>query len=134
MLPGEQKQVISKNRARQHQLLMTTWFPDYLDPNSNAQAFCANADDTENSKLRSPAWRTHFADETLTQEAQEAVREIDSTKRTALYGKMQREFLDTAPFAFILQNSEVATLRKGVSGLQLGVLPDYTRYAEIVKA
>jgi peptide/nickel transport system substrate-binding protein len=134
LLPGEQKQVISKNRARQHQLLMTTWFPDYLDPNSNAQAFCVNADDSENTKLKVPAWRTHFVDETLSQEAQEAVREIDSTKRMALYAKMQGEFVDAAPFAFILQNSEVATLRKGVSGLQLGVLPDYTRYAEIVKA
>ena len=26
-------------RARQHQLVMNEWFPDYFDPNSNAQAF-----------------------------------------------------------------------------------------------
>jgi peptide/nickel transport system substrate-binding protein len=134
LLPGEQKQVISKNRARKHQLLMTTWFPDYLDPNSNAQAFCANPDDSDASKLRSPAWRSHFFDKTMTQEAADAVKETDSTRRLALYAKMQRDFMQVAPFAFILQSNEVATLRSGVTGLRIGVLPDYTRYAGIEKA
>jgi len=134
LIAGEQKQVISKNRARQHQLLMTTWFPDYLDANSNAQAFCDNPDDADTSKLHSPAWRTHFFDPALTAEAEQAVKEVDTTKRMALYAKMQNEFMQMAPFAFILQSNEIATMRKGVTGLQLGVLPDYTKYADIVKA
>ena len=134
LIAGEQKQVISKNRARQHQLLMTTWFPDYLDANSNAQAFCANPDDSDATKMKSPAWRSHFFDPAATGQAEAAVKETDSAKRRALYATMQREFLKQAPFAFILQSNEVATMRKGVRGLQLGVLPDYTRYAQIVKA
>ena len=54
LLPGEQKQVITKMRARQHQIAMMTWFPDYLDPNSNAQAFCANPDDSDNEQAEDP--------------------------------------------------------------------------------
>jgi peptide/nickel transport system substrate-binding protein len=52
----------------------------------------------------------------------------------AMYAKMQRAFMERAPFAMLLQNAEVDVMRKGVSGIQIGVLPDYTRYAAITKA
>ncbi|MGH7155968.1 MAG: ABC transporter substrate-binding protein, partial [Acetobacteraceae bacterium] len=57
LLPGEQKQVITKTRARTHQLAMLVWGSDYFDPNSNAQAFCADPDDSDTSKLKILAWR-----------------------------------------------------------------------------
>ena len=41
---------------------------------------------------------------------------------------------DRGPFAFLPQSAEVDVLRNGVSGLEIGVLPDYTHYARIVKA
>jgi peptide/nickel transport system substrate-binding protein len=134
LLAGEHKQVISKMRARQHQLVLQTWFPDYLDANSNAQAFCANPDDSDASKLKILAWRCHFVDKELTDAVEAAAKELDTPKRMAMYAKMQRDFMDRAPFAFLLQSAEVDVMRKGVSGLQIGVLPDYTRYAHIVKA
>ena len=77
LLPGEQKQVITKTRARTHQLAMLVWGTDYFDPNSNAQAFCANPDDSNNSKLKILAWRSHFADKQLTEEAAAAAKELD---------------------------------------------------------
>jgi hypothetical protein len=46
---------------------------------------------------------------------------------------MQREFWQVAPFAMMQQRNEVATLRKDVTGLQIGPMPDYTRYAGIRK-
>ncbi|MDR3536362.1 MAG: ABC transporter substrate-binding protein [Acetobacteraceae bacterium] len=131
---GEQKQVISKMRARQHQMAMNTWFPDYLDANSNAQAFCANPDDSDASKLRILAWRTHFFDQAMTTAVDDAAKELDPAKRNAIYAKMQRDFQQRAPFIMLLQNFEVDVARKGVAGLSIGVLPDYTRYAQIVKA
>ena len=134
LLAGEHKQVISKMRARQHQLVLQTWFPDYLDANSNAQAFCANPDDSDNSKLKILAWRCHFFDKELTDAVEVAAKELDTPKRMAMYAKMQRDFMQRAPFVMVLQNAEVDVMRKGVSGLQIGVLPDYTRYAHIVKA
>ena len=47
---------------------------------------------------------------------------------------MQRDALQHSPFVFLLQQAEIATMRKGVTGITIGVLPDYTRYAKITKA
>jgi peptide/nickel transport system substrate-binding protein len=134
LLAAEKKQVYGKMRARQHQLALTSWFPDYLDPNSNAQAFCANPDDSDNSKLRILAWRSHFSDPEMTAMVDQAVRELDQAKRERIYAKLQRDFLQKAPFLMLLQNYEVDVMHKGVSPIQIGVLPDYTRYAGISKA
>src|SRR6185312_1211609 len=114
LLPGEQKQVITKTRARTHQLAMLVWGTDYFDPNSNAQAWCENADDSDTSKLKILAWRSHFIDKELTAESQAAVRELDPAKRIALYQTMQRQFMERAPFAMLLQKNAVAVLGKGV--------------------
>jgi peptide/nickel transport system substrate-binding protein len=134
LLPGERKQVITKTRARQHQLAMLTWGTDYFDPNSNAQAWCANPDDSDQSKLKILAWRSHFVDKELTDESQAAVHELDPAKRIALYQTMQRQFMERAPFAMLLQQNAVAVLGKGVSGFSVGAMPDYTHYSAIQKA
>ncbi len=133
LLPGEQKQVITKTRARQHQLAMLIWGSDYFDPNSNAQAFCANPDDGDDSTLKILAWRSHFVDKQLTVEAGLAAKEADSKARLALYGDMQQQFWDVAPFAMMLQRNVVAVMRKNVTGLRIGAMPDFTRYAGIRK-
>jgi peptide/nickel transport system substrate-binding protein len=134
LLPGEQKQVITKTRARQHQLAILVWGTDYFDPNSNAQAWCENPDDTDASKLKILAWRSHFVDKQLNDEAIAAVRELDPARRIALYKTMQTQFMDRAPFAMILQKNAVAVLGKGVSGFVVGPMPDYTHYSKITKA
>jgi peptide/nickel transport system substrate-binding protein len=134
LLPGEQKQVITKTRARQHQLAMLVWGSDYFDPNSNAQAFCANPDDSDDSKLKILAWRSHFKDKLLTTEAEMAAKEIDSAQRLGLYRTMQQQFWNAAPFAMMLQRNAVVVLRKNVTGLKMGAMPDFTRYADIRKA
>jgi peptide/nickel transport system substrate-binding protein len=134
LLPGEQKQVITKTRARQHQMAMLVWGSDYYDPNSNAQAFCANPDDSDNSPLKIIAWRSHFQDKQLTAEADGAARELDGAKRMAIYGVMQEQFWDRAPFTFVLQQKATAVSRKGTNGFVVGPLPDYTHYASITKA
>jgi len=134
LLPGEQKQVITKTRARQHQLAMLVWGTDYFDPNSNAQAWCENPDDSDASKLKILAWRSHFVDKELTAASQAAVRELDPVKRIALYQSMQKQFMERAPFAMLLQKNAVAVLGKGVTGFKVGPMPDYTKYAQITKA
>jgi peptide/nickel transport system substrate-binding protein len=134
LLPGEQKQVITKTRARQHQLAMLSWGTDYFDPNSNSQAWCENPDDSDQSKLKILAWRSHFVDQELTSESQAAVHELDPIKRIALYRKLQQQFMERAPFAMLLQQNAVAVLGKGVSGFAVGPMPDYTHYSKITKA
>ncbi len=50
LLAGEGKQVTTKMRSRQFQMTLMTWFPDFLDPHSNAQAFNYNMDDSDSSQ------------------------------------------------------------------------------------
>ena len=134
LLAGEEKQVVSKMRARQHQMLMSTWFPDYIDPNSNVQAFNSDPDDSDKAAMKLPAWRCHFADKELTDMVAAAAKELDAKKRADIYAKIQRIDLQRAPYFFLLQQAEIATMRKGVTGMTIGMLPDYARYLQIVKA
>jgi peptide/nickel transport system substrate-binding protein len=134
LVGGEQKQVVTKTRARQHQLAMLVWGTDYFDPNSNAQAFCANPDDSDNSKLKILAWRSHFVDKELTDMVDAAAKELDGAKRIAMYQKMQRLSQERSPFAMMLQQVSTAVLGKGVSGFVIGPIPDYTKYGDIKKA
>jgi peptide/nickel transport system substrate-binding protein len=131
--PGDQKQVITKTRARQHQLAMLYWGTDYFDPNSNSQAWCENPNDSDQSKLKILAWRSHFVDPELTSESQAAVRELDPNKRMAQYHTIQEQFMDRAPFVMLMQRNAVAVLGKGVSGFRVGPMPDYTHYFTIRK-
>ncbi len=99
---------------------MNEWFPDYFDPNSNAQAFNADPDDSDNSKLKIIAWRSHFDNPELTKEVDQAAAELDTEKRVELYHKMQQQAWDDSPIVFMLQQNAVAVSRKGVDGFMLG--------------
>jgi peptide/nickel transport system substrate-binding protein len=134
LITGDAKQVITKTRARQHQMAMLYWGTDYFDPNSNAQAFCANPDDSDASKLKILAWRSHWVDKELTDMVTQAAQELDSAKRVAMYTKMQTLWQERAPFAMLLQAIAVAVEGKGTSGFVIGPLPDYTKYGSIRKA
>lgn len=134
LLSAEQRQVIAKTRARQHQSVILYWGTDYFDPNSNAQAFCANPDDSDTSKLKILAWRSHFKDDELTRMVDAATRELDGEKRIGMYQEMQKLSRDRAPFVMLLQQISTSVLGKNVSGFEVGPLPDYTRYADIAKA
>ena len=113
---------------------MLVWGTDYFDPNSNCQAWCENPDDSDQSKLKILAWRSHFADKELTSKSQAAVHELDPAKRIELYHKIQQQFMERAPFAMLLQKNAVAVLGKGVTGFRVGPMPDYTHYSKITKA
>ncbi len=133
LISGEQKQVITKMRARTHEMAILYWGTDYFDPNSNAQAFCANPDDSDASKLRILAWRNHFKDDQLTAMVEDAAKELDGEKRIGMYQNIQKIARERAPFIILLQKISTAVLAKGVSGFVIGPLPDYTKYADIKK-
>ena len=134
LVVGDTKQVITKTRARQHQMALLYWGTDYFDPNSNAQAFCANPDDGDGSKLKILAWRSHFVDKDLTAMVAEAAKELDSAKRVAMYQQMQKLSQERSPFVMLLQAISNGVQGKGVSGFVIGPLPDYTKYYDIAKA
>ncbi len=134
LLAGEQRQVITKTRARQHQMAMVRWGSDYLDPNSNAETFNINTDNSEAQKNRTLAWRSSWKDDGLTARAVAALHERDPGKRIALYEAMQRDHRERSPFVIMQQQVEVAAMRSTVTGFDLESQSDRTHYAGITKA
>ena len=112
---------------------MVPWGSDYMDPHSNAQTFCMNPDNSDNADDRTLAWRSFWQDKDLTERAAANVKEQDADKRVREYERMQRDHQERSPFAILLQQVEVAAMRKGVSGLEIGPLSDNIRYARIQK-
>lgn len=134
LLPGENRQVITKTRARQHELAMVTWGSDYMDPNSNAETFCVNTDNGDDARNRTLAWRSSWQDKEMTDRAIAALHEKDAARRVQAYEALQRDHRERSPFALMLQQVSVAVSRKGVSGLEMGPLSDSTTYAGLRRA
>ncbi len=133
LIAGEGRQVLTKIRARQHQLAISLWGSDYMDPHSNAQTFCVNEDNSDQSRNRTSAWINSWQDKGFTDRALAAVREDDAGKRIAEYEALQRDLMAAGPFAIMLQETSVAALRRPTSGLVPGPISDRTPYAGIGK-
>ena len=57
IVSAEMKPLLTKYRARQHQMLMVYWGPDYMDPHTNADGFITNNDNTDGAAQKPLAWR-----------------------------------------------------------------------------
>lgn len=134
MLPGEQRAVITKTRARTHDIAIVRWGSDYFDPHSNAEAFNVNTDNSDNARNRTLAWRASWEAPDFSSRAMAALKETDSAKRTAMYEALQRDHQQQAPFVFMLQDIEVSVSRAGVKGFDMGPMNDRHSYTNITKA
>ncbi|MDJ0387996.1 ABC transporter substrate-binding protein [Roseomonas sp. E05] len=134
MLPGEMRAVITKTRARTHDIAMVRWGSDYFDPHSNAEAFSINTDNSENARNRTLAWRASWDIPELSARAVAALKETDSEKRTQMYEDLQKEHQKVSPFVILLQEIEVAVSRAGVKGFDMGPMNDRHSYTNITKA
>jgi len=87
------------------------WYPDYIDPDNYTAAFAG----TEGSRgmgifFSNPTWDTMFND---------AQKETDMKKRTALYKKIQKMWTDEVPTAPIFQGTLYVFAQKDVRGILL---------------
>jgi peptide/nickel transport system substrate-binding protein len=128
ILSAEQKQVWTKYRARQHQMLLIQWSPDYLDPHTNADAFCRNTDDSDASKSRTVAWRSHWFVPELTKLSDEASRQKDATERKANYVDLQKKLLTDGAFLFMFVPTYEIAMRKNVKDFIVGPYTDLVFY------
>ncbi|MBC7802049.1 MAG: ABC transporter substrate-binding protein [Gemmatimonadaceae bacterium] len=133
LIAGESRQVITKTRARQHQMAMVRWGSDYMDPHSNAETFNINTDNSEAQKNRTLCWRSNWKDDDFTARAIEAQKEPDAGRRVALYERLQRDHQERSPFVMLGQEVEVAAMKAGTTGLELALLSDRSRYAAVTK-
>ncbi|MBZ9796642.1 ABC transporter substrate-binding protein [Mesorhizobium sp. ES1-4] len=120
IIPGDGKQTLTKYRARNHDIYIGNWGQDYFDPNSNAQTFASNPDNSDAGKSHTLAWRNSWDIPELTKETEAALLEKDTAKRADMYKDLQQKVLDTSPFVIIHQQLEVAGLRKNLKDFKLG--------------
>jgi peptide/nickel transport system substrate-binding protein len=133
IIPGEQKQVITKYRARNHQLLALYWSPDYMDPHSNADSFARNPDNADDAQAKPLAWRNAWDIPEITKETDAAVRERDAEKRLAMYVELQKKLQEDGPFVVMFQNLNQTARRSIVKGFVSGPTFDTVYYRLVSK-
>jgi peptide/nickel transport system substrate-binding protein len=133
LIPGDGKQVLTKYRARNHDIYIGQWGPDYQDPHTNAETFAMNVDNTDASKSKTLAWRNSWDIPDMTKQVQAAVKERDAKKRAEMYQAIQREHQRVSPFIIMFQQTEVAAHSKDVDGFVMGPSFENSLYAGIKK-
>jgi peptide/nickel transport system substrate-binding protein len=135
ILQAEKKAVYAKHRARNQQMILTHWSPDYLDPNSNADAFASNPDNRDEAKLTGViAWRGAWDTPENTALTAAARQELDPEKRKEMYLTLQRNLEQDSPYVFMFQGVEQSALRANVKGFISGPSFDLVFYREVTKS
>jgi len=133
IIPGDGKQTLTKYRARNHDIYIGKWGPDYMDPHTNADTFARNPDNSDDAKFKPLAWRNAWDIPEMTKMADAAVLEKDTKKRADMYLELQREHQQVSPFVIMFQDIEVIAERKNVDGFILGPSFDSNFYQYTVK-
>lgn len=133
IIPGDGKQTLTKYRARTHDMYIGQWGSDYFDPNSNADTFTSNPDNSDAGTVKTLAWRNTWEAPELDKETKAALLERDAAKRAAMYEDVQKKFLANSPFVIIFQQIEVAGYRKNLKDFKLGPSFDTNYVGPIAK-
>ncbi|AUQ66511.1 ABC transporter substrate-binding protein [Phaeobacter sp. HS012] len=131
---GTGKQILGKYRARELDIYLGAWGPDYPDPHTNAGTFAYNPDNSDEANATGLlAWRNGWDTGGLTEKVAAAVVEGDTEKRAEMYHEIQAQFRDTAPFAVMFQLIEQAGMADNVEGLSLGGAITSAAYWDVTK-
>jgi peptide/nickel transport system substrate-binding protein len=129
ILPGDNKQTLTKYRARTHDIYIGRWGPDYQDPHTNADTFASNPDNADAAPYAGKlAWRNAWEIPEMTARTQAAVLEQDPQTRAQIYEEIQREHQETSPFVIMFQDIEVIAERANVEGMIWGPSFDDNKY------
>jgi peptide/nickel transport system substrate-binding protein len=125
---AETKTVITKYRAREHDIALIYWGPDYMDPHTNADGFAMNPDNSDDAKGKPLAWRNSWFDEAVNGMTKAAVRERDSAKREQMYKDLQKKVLEEGPYIIMFQNTIQLAQRANVKDFVMGPSTDVVYY------
>ena len=130
----EGKTLWPKYRAREHEIILARWSPDYVDPHSNADAFAHNPDNRAEAKLTGVlAWRNAWADEASNQLAVKARNELDLDQRREQYLELQAMLQKTGPYVILFQQNEQVARRTNLEGFVSGSNFDLVFYRNVTK-
>ena len=131
IVPGDNKQTLTKYRARNHDIYIGRWGPDYQDPHTNADTFASNPDNSDAAGLTGKlAWRNAWDIPEITAETAAAVLERDAGKRAEMYRELQRKVMETGPFVIMFQDIELIAERNNVADMIWGPSFDSNSYAK----
>jgi peptide/nickel transport system substrate-binding protein len=133
IVSSEVKQALTKYPARNHQMIIMFWGPDFLDPHANADSFASNPDNSDKSKGKPLAWRNSWAIPEITAETAAAAKELDADKRRELYLDLQRKLQQDGPFAVMFQETEQLARRADVKGFFSGPNADLVFFYGVTK-
>ena len=133
IIPGDGKQTLTKYRARQHDIYIGQWGSDYWDPNSNAETFVSNPDNSDDASSKTLAWRNAWDPGAMTEATKAALLEMDADKRAAMYVELQKQSQQISPFVMIYQQTENGAYSTRVKGFKLGPSFDTNLLAPISK-
>ena len=124
---GTGAEILGEYRARNHEMIMEAWGPDYPDPHTNADTFARNPDNSRRGQATpasspgaTPGRPTETNDLTNA-----AVLEQDGDKRAEMYQEIQRIHQQVSPFAPHVPADRAggdARERRGLLGRRLGQL------------
>ena len=118
---GTGSEILGEYRARNHEIILEAWGPDYPDPHTNADTFARNPDNTDEAQLTGIlAWRNAYPAEKETPLTDAAVLEQDADKRAAMYEEIQRIHQTESPFAPMFQLTEQAAMGANVENFEPG--------------
>lgn len=129
VVPGLSAQVSTRVKNHDYQATLTSWGPDYFDPNTNAAAFAYNPEDGS----KTLAWRSNWHIPELSQQTLAATAQSDPQKRLDLYRQMQRQVLENSPYVIGLQARNLIAVRDNLSGYIQGINPDMVFYSRVTK-
>lgn len=133
LIPGDGGQTLTKYRARNHDIYIGRWGPDYQDPHTNADTFARNPDNADDAQSKPLAWRNSWDIPEMTAMADAAVLERDTAERAAMYLEIQKLHQETSPFVIMFQDIETIAERTNVEGTIWGPSFDDNRYWQITK-
>ncbi len=128
------KQTLARYRARELDVYVGAWGPDYPDPQTNAGTFTYNPDNSDEAQATGLlAWRNAWDPGDLTQKTLDALVENDAAKRSELYKEIQAEFRKTSPFVVMFQKNEQSVLRDNIKNFSTGQAITAASYWQVTK-
>jgi len=128
IVSAEMKPLLTKYRAREHQMLMVYWGPDYMDPHTNADGFVTNNDNSDGAAQKPLAWRNDWQDAGMNKAVLDAASERNEDKRKQDYIDLQKQILDQGPYIIMFQSTSQRADRANVQGFIQGPSADVTYY------
>jgi peptide/nickel transport system substrate-binding protein len=134
LIVGTGAQTLDRYRAREHDIYLGAWGPDYPDPNTNAGTFAFNPDNSDAAGATGLlAWRNAWALPEMSNDTLAAVVENDTEARGAMYQELQREFQGTSPFGILFQQIEQNGMGTNVENFVAGGATTAVSYWVITK-